>query len=190
MKKYYDLLSKDGKLLPCVFKSYVDGGLKANSLYKRYTCSCCGRIDVGPALENSGLDPNYTISLGNRHMSTSYDYMYVINNKLRIIIDRFCDDVLYYDIQDKGDAFVIWPKRLIIPDESNTFSRSDRCSLCKVYRSTVYGPEPIATVPTLTVGAVLLEGPQGPIPAWFVNEDLARTLKSANIKGVTLIKWA
>lgn len=77
----------------------------------------------------------------------------------------------------------------MIPDDSATYARTHQCPACGFYGSIVFGPDLMHSVPEVSIGAVLLEAPQGPKPAWFVDDELAKQLKGAKIKGITLIKW-
>lgn len=185
---YAKLLPTDGKLLPCVFKEDVGGTLSFRKRYKKYVCSACGRLDAGKALDSSGLDPEFAANTGKRHLCNTYDYLCVVNSELRRLLEAHCDDVRYFNVQNKGDHFVIWPKHLVIPDGSSTYERTLKCRTCGFYRSIVFGPGLMHSIPDIAIGAVLLEAPQGPNPAWFVNEELAKALKSAKIKGILLLK--
>ena len=189
MNRYYQLLPSDGALLPCLFKETINSSLVCRSMYSSYACGTCGRIDAGAALRDCGIHPGYDVQLRSRHLWQTFDYMIVIDNFARAIIDALCDDVCYYEIPRSANAFVVWPKRMIVPDDTNAFSRSELCSSCNVYRSTVFGPEPIPRMPDVSIGAVLLEAPQGPNLAWFVNHELAKRLKKARVRGLTVLTW-
>lgn len=189
MKQYYDLTSGDDRLLPCVFKEFSSGKLTVRPRYKKYACLKCGRIDAGKALKKAGLDPEFEADTGKRHRRYSYDYMSVIDTTLRRLFEDHCDDVLYYDIQDKGDHFVIWPKHLVIPDDSDTYDRTHKCGTCGFFRSIVFGPDIIRSFLDIIIGAVLLEAPQGPNPYWFVDDVIAKQIKKNKLKGINLKKW-
>jgi hypothetical protein len=188
MSHYYHFVPKDGVDLPWIFKEFVDRAVP-KAMYKKYACPLCSRIDAGAALSAVGLDSSFAGSTGKRDLVETYDYMYVVSSKLRALLEAACDEVVYYEVQNPGDSFVIWPKHLIMPDGSGAFDRSEWCDGCKVFRATVNGPERLTNVPNVTIGAKLLEGPQGPMPSWFVNLELARRLKAAKLKGVDLIAW-
>lgn len=189
MTVFYEFLPKDGTLQPCVFKDTVGEALLTKQRYRKFACSLCGRIDVGRALAEIGLDASYNGSAGKRHLIETYDYMFIVNADLRKIFETLCDDILYFDIQSKGTNFVIWPRSIVLPDESGRYSRSGRCSLCDICRSTVFGPDAFTEIPDISIVAVLLEGPQGPMPAWFVTADVAKKIKEEKCKGISLVKW-
>lgn len=189
MSVYYEFLPKDGTLLLPVFKEQIDDRLVDRCHFSKFTCVGCGRIDKGTALAKAGLDATYAASTGKRHLCETYDYMLVVNAELRQLLEGLCDDVMYYDIQNSGIAFVIWPKHIVLPDSSESFSRSEQCQQCGVYRSIVFGPAPVANIPDVMIGAVQLEGPQGPMPAWFANDIIVKALKKAKIRGFTTSAW-
>jgi hypothetical protein len=187
MTRYYNVEASDGELLPCVFKEMVDGKLVVRKRYKKYTCTRCGRVDACAALSTVGLDPAFQVSPGTREFCITCDYLYVVSDKVRSIIEGNCDDVLFYEIQN-SDNLVIWPKVIVIPDASKAYQRTRKCAACNAYRSIVFGPEAIQSIPDVSMAVVLLEGPQGPMPAWFANESMAKVLKASKIKGLTLIR--
>jgi hypothetical protein len=193
MKQYFDLTSldgKDGEMYTCVFKEEdTDEALTLRKRYGKFACARCGRVDAGMALAKSGLPPDFSAIKTKRDFFHTCDQMGIVSSRLRRLFEAACDDVLYYDIQGKGDHFVIWPKHLVIPNGSKSFARTHKCGTCGHYRSIVFGPDLIRTFPDVGVGAVLLETSMGPNPAWFVDQPIAKQIKADKIKGVFLGKW-
>lgn len=186
---YYQVGPKSEPLLTCVFKSEQGGALRCRSIYRKYSCAQCGRIDSGTALKEIGLDTAFTVELGKRDLADTYDYMGIVSDRLRKLLESACDCVDFYEVLGSGDCHVMWPKSVIVPDDSAAYSRSEQCQACGSFRSVVFGPSAISTLPDASMGAILLEGPQGPLPAWYVNVDIAKQIKQEKMKGVSLVKW-